>query len=186
MSAGCRGWSWEDYNEDYQPERSAFPIYGNVAWFTVKNHRIQVMPRYFAHQRHLVRATRMKTRSFYVHRSAKENLFRYNLHVTNDSDPQQVPFVTRKGETAAKLLADTLHKPVRFEPRRRVSPGGWLTVHNVPVDSLFRHMMYRSCFPPRVPRRCMSPRNIPGSPAAPTATTDSGWRPASPAMATWR
>jgi D-alanyl-D-alanine carboxypeptidase/D-alanyl-D-alanine-endopeptidase (penicillin-binding protein 4) len=138
------GWSWEDYNEDYQPERSAFPIYGNVAWFTVKNHRIQVMPRYFAHRRRLVRSSRMKTRSFYVHRSAKENLFRYNLHVTNDSDPQQVPFMTHKGETAAKLLADTLHKPVRFEPRRRLSPGGWVTVHNVPVDSLFRHMMYRS------------------------------------------
>src|SRR6185369_5465810 len=24
------GWAWDDYNEDYSAERSAFPIYGNV------------------------------------------------------------------------------------------------------------------------------------------------------------
>ncbi|MBK6994405.1 MAG: hypothetical protein IPH31_05580 [Lewinellaceae bacterium] len=24
------GWAWDDYNEEYSPERSAMPIYGNV------------------------------------------------------------------------------------------------------------------------------------------------------------
>ena len=30
------GSSWDDYNADYQPERSAMPLYGNVARFTKK------------------------------------------------------------------------------------------------------------------------------------------------------
>src|SRR5882762_9913452 len=25
-----RGWAWDDYNDDYMPERSALPVYGNV------------------------------------------------------------------------------------------------------------------------------------------------------------
>ena len=27
------GWAWNDYGEDYQPERSRMPIYGNVVHF---------------------------------------------------------------------------------------------------------------------------------------------------------
>ncbi len=31
------GWSWDDYSESYMPERSAFPVYGNVIrWYQVK------------------------------------------------------------------------------------------------------------------------------------------------------
>lgn len=138
------GWSLSDYNRDYQPERSAFPIYGNVAWFTVKNHRLEVMPRWFARRHHLQRSTRIRTRSFYVRRNIKSNEFHYNLHVKSDSDSQEVPFITAGGVTTAELLADTLHKPVLFEPTTNLSADGWTSVLNVPVDSLFKHMMYRS------------------------------------------
>lgn len=138
------GWSLGDYNRSYQPERSAFPIYGNVAWFTVKGHRLQVMPEWFARHRHLYRSTRLRTRSFYVYRNAKSNVFHYNLRVYNDAHVQQVPFVIDGGATTAALLADTLHKPVRYEPARELATDGWTNVRNVPLDSLFKHMMYRS------------------------------------------
>lgn len=138
------GWSWDDYNADYQPERSAFPIYGNVAWFSVEHHRLKVTPSWFAAHGHLVRNARMRTRTFYVRRSPRDNTFHYNLRVSNDTDIQEVPFVVDDGATTAALLADTLHKTVLYEPDRPLPPDGWQNVHNVPLDSLFKHMMYRS------------------------------------------
>lgn len=138
------GWSWDDYNADYQPERSAFPLYGNVAWFTVKNHRLQVMPAWLGSRHHLYRNSRIRTRSFYVHRDEGRNVFHYNLRLYNDDHPQQVPFIVDEGSTTAALLADTLHREVFYEPERELPDTGWRGVCNVPADSLFRPMMYRS------------------------------------------
>jgi D-alanyl-D-alanine carboxypeptidase/D-alanyl-D-alanine-endopeptidase (penicillin-binding protein 4) len=41
------GWAWNDYAEDYQPERSALPLYGNVVWCTLYDHHLQMLPTYF-------------------------------------------------------------------------------------------------------------------------------------------
>jgi D-alanyl-D-alanine carboxypeptidase/D-alanyl-D-alanine-endopeptidase (penicillin-binding protein 4) len=136
------GWPWDDYNADYQPERSAMPLYGNVARFTVRDHRLQVTPSWFARGK-LVADSAIRARSFYVVRDEDSNVFRYHVVATADSGVQEVPFLVQDGRTAASLLADTLHKPVLFEPGRQL-PGGWKYVRNVPLDSLFRHMMYRS------------------------------------------
>lgn len=138
------GWSLNDYNADYQPERSAMPLYGNVAWFSIRDHRLQVTPAWFAGQGDVRHNSRLRTRSFYVHRDRNENHFQYNSHVRDDSTGQQVPFIVNNGATTALLLADTLHKPVLYEPSKVLPENAWLAVRNVPLDSLFRHMMYRS------------------------------------------
>ncbi|MGH2643116.1 MAG: D-alanyl-D-alanine carboxypeptidase [Chitinophagaceae bacterium] len=138
------GWSWDDYNEEYQPERSAMPLYGNVARFSVRDRRIQVMPEWFAEHHLLRRNWRMHVYSFYVRRAPQRNIFNYNVRIYHDSDPQEVPFIVNNGKVSARLLADALHKPVYYEPDKKLPDGQWATVHNIPLDSLFRNMLYRS------------------------------------------
>lgn len=135
------GWPWGDYNADYQPERSPMPLYGNVVRFTVENHRLKASPPWFGEREEI--DTSIRARSFYVVREPDSNLFRYHAVAANDSGIQEVPFMVRRGRTTAALLADTLGRPILFEPGLRL-PGEWKTVPNVPLDSLFRHMMYRS------------------------------------------
>lgn len=137
------GWSWDDYSEDYQPERSAMPLYGNVAWFSVKNNSIHVMPEWFERNGNLHVDTSMHTRSFYVRRERHKNIFNYFVQ-DNSKRVQQVPFIVDNGKTTAALLQDTLHKTVWYEPDINLNQNNWKTIHNVPLDSLFKHMMYRS------------------------------------------
>lgn len=138
------GWSWDDYNQEYQPERSAMPLYGNVARFTVRNRRLQVTPEWFATHHSLHRNPRMRVYAFYVRREPQRNIFNYNIRLYHDSDPQEVPFIVKNGRVTSRLLADAIHKPVYFRPNSILPKDHWNTVHNVPLDSLFRNMLYRS------------------------------------------
>lgn len=138
------GWGWDDYNADYQPERSAMPLYGNVARFSVNDNHIQVMPEWFADKHKLQLDTSLHARAFYVHREMNKNIFNYNIGEEKSSDVQEVPFIVNYGATTASLLADTLHKPVYYEPDKDLPQSNWSAVRNVPLDSLFKHMMYRS------------------------------------------
>lgn len=140
------GWAWDDYSEDYQPERSAMPLYGNVAWFTIKNSSIKVMPKWFSKNRKLQLDTGLylPRPGFNVHREQGRNIFHYNLNVKNSSYIQQVPFIIKKGKITAALLQDTLHKRVDYRPNIVLNETDWRTVHNVALDSLFKHTMYRS------------------------------------------
>lgn len=139
------GWSWDDYSEDYQPERSTMPLYGNVAWFTTENNALQVTPRWFASEGRLHEDEPGDSRRFYIRREKDNNEFHYQLQPGGSQEgPWQVPFIVRGGRTTAALLQDTLHKPVLYEPEKPLPAGSWNTIHNVPLDSLFKHMMYRS------------------------------------------
>ncbi|MDQ3015570.1 MAG: D-alanyl-D-alanine carboxypeptidase [Bacteroidota bacterium] len=42
-----RGWSWDDFGDDYQVERTAFPIYGNRLWIDRYQDSIVMTPSYF-------------------------------------------------------------------------------------------------------------------------------------------
>lgn len=137
-------WAWDDYNADYQPERSAMPIYGNVAWFSIQNNSLSVVPRWFSKNKDLIADSSIHTRTFYIEREMNKNIFRYHIHQANDDDNQEVPFIIKNGATTAVLLADTLHKPVYYEPQKQLPSDAWSSIRNVPLDSLFKHMMYRS------------------------------------------
>lgn len=138
------GWAWDDYNADYQPERSAMPIYGNVARFSIRNNELHVVPSWFFKEGDLIPDSSIRPQTFYVEREKDKNRFHYDVKDGNTARVQEVPFLVRDGATTAALLGDTLHKPVLFEPYRQLPENSWLTVRNVPLDSLFKHMMYRS------------------------------------------
>lgn len=136
-------WAWDYYNAGWQPERSAFPIYGNNVTFAVKNGTLHSVPAYFETDDKLVPDADMQVRrGFYVQRDHTANLFRYQIKDPDASWKQSVPYVISNEVTAA-LLQDTLHKPVVFS-KARLADQNWRQKKNVPLDSLLKIMMHRS------------------------------------------
>jgi D-alanyl-D-alanine carboxypeptidase/D-alanyl-D-alanine-endopeptidase (penicillin-binding protein 4) len=136
-----RGWAWDDYNDDYMPERSALPVYGNVIrWVEdTTSASFYSIPDINWDVRF---STDTAKKSFYVERDLNRNAF----VITEGKDKykaQDVPFITDGIVSAAVLLKDTVGRAVG------IIPGGahddlLHVIHSRPVDSLFRPMMYHS------------------------------------------
>ncbi len=137
------GWAWDDYNGEYQPERSTFPIYGNVAWFSLHNGLLHVMPSYFSTQEKLVFDDKIPAYGFKVKRERLHNLFHYNIAGPAVSKVQQVPFITFDNNILISLLQDTLHKKV-YRSSASLPEAGWKQIGNAPLDSMLKNMMHRS------------------------------------------
>jgi D-alanyl-D-alanine carboxypeptidase/D-alanyl-D-alanine-endopeptidase (penicillin-binding protein 4) len=92
------GWQWDDFEFYYMPEKSLFPIYGNLANLADN----QIHPKYFK--------TSLKDpnrRGF--HRDFIQNTF-YKDSIGRKRT-RQIPFKTSI-ELSSQLLSDTLQKPV--------------------------------------------------------------------------
>lgn len=138
------GWNPLYYNAAWQPERSSFPIYGNVVRFSLKGKAIHVLPSFFSSKERLISDKSLRVNTFSVRREIDKNIFHYHIY-KNSKRTIAVPFMTDKGKTTALLLADTLHKPILYEPYpMHLSEGKWKQVYNIPLDSLFKRMMHRS------------------------------------------
>lgn len=162
-----RGWAWDDYNDDYMPERSVLPVYGNVihwvqdsasqSFYSVPDINWEVR----------FSADTMK-RSFYVQRDFHKNAFEIT-EGRAQFRTQDVPFITNVTVSAAVLLKDTVGREVftrHLLPGAKADGGsvtgrrggaamhgpavgaqafdGLRVIHSRPVDSLFRPMMYHS------------------------------------------
>ena len=137
------GWAWDDYNEDYMAERSAFPIYGNLVRFTNKLKNIQVSPPYFSTK--IIRDSIQKPDAVLtpVHREIASNAF----YITApDSLPGvfEMPFYTGEDSTILNLLKDTLHKQVYQNYSRDDKRTSYKNAYSEPTDSLLKIMMHRS------------------------------------------
>jgi D-alanyl-D-alanine carboxypeptidase/D-alanyl-D-alanine-endopeptidase (penicillin-binding protein 4) len=157
-----RGWAWDDYNDDYMPERSAFPVYGNlIRWIydTVAG-SFYTIPDIDWPVRFSPDSSKM---GFSVHRDFHNNAFEITEgkgHVLE----QDVPFITGGLSSAALLLKDTVGRTVGIRSHPPQAPAGfriggipvanigaaatafagYSVLHSRPVDSLFRPMMYNS------------------------------------------
>ena len=66
------GWAWDDYNEYYSAENSAFPIYGNVSLVSVDTlDNFKISPPYA--QRFLVEDNNLKTEKYIFRREFRSN-----------------------------------------------------------------------------------------------------------------
>ena len=101
------GWQWDDYYFAYSPERSAFPVHGNIVVFTNRNRT--PVPDIPLFSTMLVR-TDKEIRG--VQRDFNSNNFLYNpsLYVNQFST---LPFITNQ-EVTLKLMEETLGKPVNL------------------------------------------------------------------------
>ena len=101
------GWAWDDYAFDFQPERSQFPLFGNVITIE-KSDSTSVNPNFFS--------------DFVDFQSSEgigslledENIF-FSTSMLSPEDTviERVPFIQSQ-ELIAQLLADTLGAEIQF------------------------------------------------------------------------
>ena len=131
------GWSWNDFAEDYQPERARMPLFGNVVHFYQDQKAVQVKPFYFFNQQPMDLAT-IKGKDWT--RSKIENKFSLTGQ-TNAKGYFQVPFVYEPKQVLA-ILQDSLRKNIGVFNDLPAIP--FTTIKTVPTDSLLKIMMLRS------------------------------------------
>ena len=137
-----RGWSWSDYDQDYQPERSRMPIYGNVVHFYQSNQKItSIKPFYFF--RDYVDLDKVEEKNWT--RNSSGNRF-YTTKESNKRKYFQVPFSQEYTPLllAVDLLSDTLGRNIKFQNYIPGPINAFKTIKTVPTDSLLKIMMLRS------------------------------------------
>jgi D-alanyl-D-alanine carboxypeptidase/D-alanyl-D-alanine-endopeptidase (penicillin-binding protein 4) len=146
-----RGWAWDDYNDDYMPERSVFPVYGNlIRWMqdTIAGSFYTIpdidWPVRFSPD--------SSKQGFSVRRNYHDNTFVITEGKSKVLE-QDVPFITDDVDAAARLLKDTVGKTVGVRKMggagSTMGGGGSVSgaggvIHSRPVDSMFRPMMHNS------------------------------------------
>jgi len=132
------GWAWNDYAEDYQPQRSRMPIYGNVVHFYQNNGRLGIQPFYFFQDMINVASVYQKNWT----RNPSGNFF-YNTAKQNTAPYFQVPFDTyAQPKLPVALLSDTLKKEIHSVVYSSLLNSK--IIKTVPTDSLLKIMMRRS------------------------------------------
>lgn len=131
------GWAMEDYEEYYQPEITAFPIYGNVVTFGSIRHRLTVFPvrfQFFV----ATDPTIGEPNRFHIHRKFNENTFLMNNAKIPNNYVNQKPF-KYSDELCIQLLQDTLQKQVEFIQYPK--PAEVKTLFSVATRDVLREMM---------------------------------------------
>lgn len=123
------GWSWGDYQFYYQPERSAFPLYGNVV--TLNNSSsLEVRPSYFADS--------VVHINFSKNREPEKNIFYY---AKSRQDTVEIPYRTNAILTKT-LLERELGKKITLT--NNIPEGKKTVLYSIPSDSMYKRMMVES------------------------------------------
>ncbi len=133
------GWSWDDYEEAFMPERSSFPMYGNVVKIDSNQFSIPVFKDYSIYP-----VLINNSNDFYsVKRSFDKNLFIFST-ITEKQKPVSIPFIT-SDILVCKLLSDTLHKNISITDTSIIEKETQLyTVNSQNRDSVMALMMKNS------------------------------------------
>jgi len=138
------GWAWDDYNYNFQVEKSSFPIYGNLAYFlrTRLTDGFRAFPHYF--QGNLVFNPRLPNDRPRIIRREGGNTFEYNNRaLSGTAFYQEVPFNTSP-RLIAELLSDTLGQPVGLLDLNQLPPLPAATLSIPLPDTLLKRMMQES------------------------------------------
>ena len=133
-----KGWAWEDYAEDYQPERNRLNIYGNVVTVLKQKDTVQIQPNYFTKNQILPKE---------YTKWSREKLSNHFFATSNNTKvlTQQIPFITDKNYALAiALIEDSLHPAYPIAIQHGWTHGNGQIIKTVPTDSLLKIMMSRS------------------------------------------
>jgi serine-type D-Ala-D-Ala carboxypeptidase/endopeptidase (penicillin-binding protein 4) len=130
------GWAWDDYNDYYSAERSAFPIYGNLMSLRSDPEPL-IEPRYF---KNYIKTGPREVKAKLIRRQ-EANEFTYHPGLVSRGFKADVPFKVAS-ELTANLLADTLGRMVRLI--QKPVPKNTTILYSLPVDSLYKVMMQES------------------------------------------
>lgn len=133
-----RGWAWDDFPEDYQPERNRLNVYGNVMTVYKKANGIQVKPSFFTKNQTL------PTKYTLWSREKLSNQFFPKQDIIKDLE-HQVPFITGTNYSIAKtLIEDSLHPQYPIVIQKGWNQSAAKIINTVATDSLLKIMMNRS------------------------------------------
>ena len=150
------GWSWDDFSESYMPERSAFPVYGNIIrWYQVKSRKENPPALSDTTDTFIYSDPELEgevnfgkpaaDKNFSVERKQGGNSFLIHEGTQRNAEVE-VPFVTNGILTALQLVKDSLHKEI--VPLEGKFPLAWrkdLTpLYSRNIDSMLKPMMHRS------------------------------------------
>ncbi len=121
------GWAWDDYPYYYMPEKSLFPIYGNIVSYKMENDSLLSYPSFFKNKIQVldsVSMTRELTKNqFYLQRDRQRE--------------KEVPFIV-SNHLVAQLLSDTIRKKVNVIPNS--THYNYTILKGVSYDSLYKKM----------------------------------------------
>ena len=126
------GWSWGDYQYYYMPEKSLFPIYGNIVTYAMQKDTISSVPTHFTTQI-------VVQDSIEINRQFNQNTFYLAI---NDTTLNYIPFKTST-KLVAELLSDTLQKPVGVIPKgeNQFTTTTYRSLYSVPADSVYKQLL---------------------------------------------
>ncbi len=139
------GWSWADYTESYQPERSPMPIYGNVVRFRSlgPDSGFMVTPAFFRDS--LFYGPRLEEENgAVIQRVERGNRFEYNAAALRRTGfRENVPF-DYSPELFVRLLSDTLKRTVGLFDAGLLPAGAVRTIYMPANDTLYMRLMRNS------------------------------------------
>lgn len=125
------GWAWSDFAYDYSPEKTPFPVYGNLITVMV-NDRVHVVPQ-VEHVRTPVVAepvSRLEHANRIVVRGDSSSRGRWNIPFRYSAD------------FLVKILSDTLHRAVSVA--RLPLSSDARSMKSIPADSAYKVLMQAS------------------------------------------
>lgn len=132
------GWAWDDYNTQYSPERSAFPVYGNIVSVVADQQVLKITPEYFSGS---FRAGPEKEKTSIIRDLSQNTFVVHPAKLPVDVKEIKIPFRV-DSLTFIKVLSDTLKRPVT--PVNIPLPATTNTLFSIHLDSLYSVMMQDS------------------------------------------
>jgi D-alanyl-D-alanine carboxypeptidase/D-alanyl-D-alanine-endopeptidase (penicillin-binding protein 4) len=145
------GWSWNDYQQDYMPERSSFPLLGNLIRLRYSNSdkRLRYQPgnisfQSVSQQQHQL--PNLPSDQYLFRRDERSNTIVYELTANAQFRSKDIPFITdpvfvrdalRSSLPGLKLDVQTTHQSIP-------APTKFRTIYTQHTDSLLKPMMHRS------------------------------------------
>ncbi len=136
------GWTYDDYNEYYQPEMSELPVYGNTILFTQTDKQLVTFPEFNpTGPFQLFIDSKRKTGGFRVQRDILTNDFYQPALGMPVNFRQLVPFKVSIPAISTILKS---HIPNFSGAVSLGLPGNFKTWYSVPSDTLYRNMLLPS------------------------------------------
>jgi D-alanyl-D-alanine carboxypeptidase/D-alanyl-D-alanine-endopeptidase (penicillin-binding protein 4) len=140
------GWPWDWYPASYAPEKSPFPMYGNMMRLQVRqissamlNEEEPVKPPFF--KRYIENQGWDGDRREVVRRDYQTNSVFYSPGSDTIRLERNIPFIYDSG-LITEMLADTLGRPVGYSDEESFTIGQ--TLFATPADTLYKRLMQAS------------------------------------------
>ncbi len=141
------GWSWDDADESFMPQRNSFPMFGNVLQLECRKslsgnmNTTQVEPILSDFKiNYSVDSSANKSK---VHRIQNENVYNVVFCPKDSAVKKTIPFETNGSETTISFLKKKFNLSSIPENTLK-QPGSLKQIKTQVSDSMFKYMMYNS------------------------------------------